>query len=521
MAEIKTLNGNAVIDYMARDYNSLLNSMQQLVATKLPEWKEYKHEADFGNILLQLSSHMGDIIGYYQDRVVNESFLGTAQERTSIIHHLRLIGYTLATAAPASAVLQVTVPGTVVIAVTINKGDAFGTKSQKDKPSVRFEYTGETGLTIDFNDPSQYELINGKKIFTGIPIEEGRLIKEEVIGISDGTANQRFQLVHPRLILRSLGVSNSISKDTTLVSFLGMTPQEWTLQESLAFSRESQHDYVIEIDDQDRAFVIFGDGDFGAIPSAGSELRVSYRVGGGESGNVVAESIGSIIAAPQLALLGAKVSNPAAATGGADRESIQHAVNHAPSVFRSLKRAVTAEDYKALALDFKGVGKVRAEKKNWNTVTLYVAPQGGGYISDVLKQNLLAYFEDKRPLSTMVEVEDVDYVKIYISADIGIESYYSSQDIFDKVSTSVSDLLAFDNVDFGQTLYLSKFYEALEAIEGVASVFISEFRNPDDAPGTIAESGKITLSQSEVPVVPDDLLADADYIAGINITEEV
>ena len=86
---------------------------------------------------------MGDILSYYQDRVANESFLGTAQERRSVIQHLRLIGYTLSTAAPASATLTLSVPATVTDVITIRRGDAFATKGQKDKPSVRFEYTRE------------------------------------------------------------------------------------------------------------------------------------------------------------------------------------------------------------------------------------------------------------------------------------------------------------------------------------------------------------------------------------------
>jgi predicted phage baseplate assembly protein len=459
---------------------------------------------------------MGDIIGYYQDRIANESFLGTAQERASIIHHVRLIGYTLSTAAPASALLQVTVPESVVDTVTITKGNAFATKSQKDRASVRFEYTGEFDLDIDF---STIAAVNGKKTFSGIPVEEGRLIAEETIGVSDGSANQRFPLAHSGLILRSNGVDNSTSKDIILLTQLGETIEEWTLQESLAFSREEQTDYMIEIDDQDQAAVIFGDGDFGAIPQSGAEIKVTYRVGGGTQGNVGAGAINTIADASQLSLLGAEITNPSAATGGADRESIEHAVNHAPAVFRSLKRAVTAEDYKALALDFKGVGKVRAEKTNWNTVTLYVAPEGGGYISDVLINNLLAYFEDKRPLSTIVEIADVDYVKIYITAEVSIESYYSEEDISDKVREAVSGLLEFDSVDFGQTIYLSKFYEALEAIEGVASVYISEFRRQDDEEGTIAESGKIQLSENEIPTIPGEDDEDADYIEGIKIIE--
>lgn len=149
MADIKKVNGQPVINYMARDYDSLLRSMRELIPEKLPEWTDYESEADFGNVLLQLFAHMGDILSYYQDRVANESFLGTAQTRRSIIHHLRLIGYKLATAAPASTKLNLFVPADYDGEITISKGDAFATKSQKDKPSVRFEYTRETPLIID------------------------------------------------------------------------------------------------------------------------------------------------------------------------------------------------------------------------------------------------------------------------------------------------------------------------------------------------------------------------------------
>jgi hypothetical protein len=150
MAELTQTNGRLVIDYMARDAGSFLQSMRALIPEKLPEWTDFESEADFGNVLLQLFAHMGDILSYYQDRVANESFLGTAQERRSVIQHLRLIGYTLSTAAPASATLTLSVPASVTEVITIQRGDAFATTGQRDKPSVRFEYAREELLTIDW-----------------------------------------------------------------------------------------------------------------------------------------------------------------------------------------------------------------------------------------------------------------------------------------------------------------------------------------------------------------------------------
>jgi hypothetical protein len=521
MANIVQVGSSPVVDYMARDYDSLLQAMYNLIPSKLPEWTDFNNQADFGNVLLEMFAYMGDILSYYQDRVANESLLGTAQTRRSIIEHLRLIGYTLSTAVPASTGLFVTVPAAVNDVVTVQRGDAFATKSQKNKPSLRFEYTQQAPLTIDF---STIPVVSGKKTYTGpviagkqtssgVPVEEGRLIQSEVLGTSDGSADQRFVLAHSPLILRPIATAQQSSGDVTLLTQLGVNIVSWNLQDTLAFSRADQNDYIIEVDENDEATVVFGDGVFGVIPPSGAQVQVTYRVGGGSAGNTPANTIQTIVGAPQLALLAAQVTNPGASTGGDDRETIQHAVQNAPSVFRSLKRAVTQADYEALALSFKGVGKVQARATGWNTVTLYVAPEGSGKVSDTLEAGLKAFFEDKRMLSQIIEVADVDYVSIYVTAQIGVQSYYVTADVQAAVQQAAAALLAFDNVSFGQTIYLSKFYEASETIPGVQFVNITEFRRGDEPSGTIESTGFIKLASNEVATIPPD----AAYATGIQV----
>lgn len=517
--DIEKTSSGRKIDYMARDYESLLQVMYELVPDLLPEWTDYTQQADFGNVLLQLFAHMGDIIAYHQDRLVNESMLGTARERGSIIEHLKLVGYRLGTAVPASAELTLEFSSDTNDVVTVSPGDAFATKSSKQASSVRFEYAGQEPQVIDCSTLA----VNSEtdKKYFHIPIEQGTLIREDVVGTSDGTPGQRFTLNFSPLILRSYGSSTHVNPDIRLWTELGgVIDAGWRLQESLAFSGDDARDFRIEIDADDVADVIFGGKGNGVVPPAGSVIRASYRTEGGTKGNVAAGKINTIVDAPGLSLVAASVYNASAATGGADRESIEHAVDHAPGVYRSFRRAVTAGDYKNLALNFNGVGKVRAEATHWNQVTLYVAPQGGGRVSDILAANLLAYFDDLRPVSTLIEIADVDYVKIYLSARVGVESYYSKTEIQTAVEQAAAELLAFDNVDFGKVLYLSKFYEAIEAIDGVAFVSIDEFAR-EGAPGPHDNTGRVQLSPSEIPRVPfssvEDPATDANYASGVNI----
>jgi hypothetical protein len=105
-------------------------------------------------------------------------------------------------------------------------------------------------------------------------------------------------------------------------------------------------------------------------------------------------------------------------------------------------------------------------------------------------------------------------VAIYVTAELGVKNYYASEDVQEQVRQAASRLLAFDNVDFAQTLYLSKFYEAIEAIDGVAFANISEFRREGEKADTVAPSGKIELRAHEIPTIPADQSA---YAGGIQL----
>jgi len=137
----------------------------------------------------------------------------------------------------------------------------------------------------------------------------------------------------------------------------------------------------------------FGDGVHGANLPSGFRHVVArrYQVATGRAGAVDAEQVtGLVSSVPFLTA----VSNPLAASGGRDEESLQQTLIRGPEQIRSRQRAVTTSDYGLLALQVSGadirrahaVGAMHAGFNNAGvpgSVTVYLlgppAPEGPPY----------------------------------------------------------------------------------------------------------------------------------------------
>lgn len=488
------------INYTDKDFASLREAMLALAAQKLPGWTDHS-DNDPGVVLLDLFAYMGDIILYYQDRIANESFLDTAVERRSVINLLRLIGCELRPPQPASVDLTLLFKPEIkpdAGMVTIDSTAEFKTitGAAADEP-VSFRYVRQP-LTIDLASLPLRQHADGKtyRFLDRLPVIQVDAVidrkNREIVGSSDYSAGQRFRLARTPLIDDSLEVY--------------VDGEKWERRETLFYSDSAGKHYVVRRDEADVAWIEFGDGHFGSVPPPGTNnITAAYRVGGGAKGNVPKNTVFKVskISDPGSSLQ--LVFNPEAATGGVDREECAQAVLRGPQLFRARSRAVTAADYEAYARDF-GVAKVRARAANWNRVALYVAPAGGGRPSDTLKEDLRLYFEDKRMLTTLVEIEAPVYVGVLIELDLFIKPQYSDTLVRQRVEAAVKSLLAFENVDFAQALYVSKIYEVIEAIDGVAGVTVSKFSRVTPPPAGVDPDpvwGVLRCDWNEIPFLSE------------------
>ena len=81
------------IRYTSRDYTSIRNDLIEHAKRYYPETYRDFSEASFGSLVLDSTSYVGDILSFYLDYQINESFLDTAIEYDNVIRLGRQTGY--------------------------------------------------------------------------------------------------------------------------------------------------------------------------------------------------------------------------------------------------------------------------------------------------------------------------------------------------------------------------------------------------------------------------------------------
>lgn len=85
-------NTDPRIDYLNKDYDSFRHTMIAAMMERVPGWRPTS-EADLDQVLIDLISAAGDELSDFQDRTVQEGYIGTARRLVSLARHARLMDY--------------------------------------------------------------------------------------------------------------------------------------------------------------------------------------------------------------------------------------------------------------------------------------------------------------------------------------------------------------------------------------------------------------------------------------------
>lgn len=327
-------------------------------------------------------------------------------------------------------------------------------------------------------------------------VTHSQLIKKEVLGHSDGSPGQIFQLqVTPILKRRA---------NETIFVYDGEEIQIW--QEVPDFSNSTGEDRHFTLDNV-TGEIRFGpsirqpNGEmkrYGAIPPRGSQIIFNrYRYGGGLAGNVQAGVINTLkTAIPFID----HVVNREPATGGLDEESMEAAMMRAPALLRSRDRAVTEDDFVFLAREaLRDTGW-----SNYRVHCLQPVPSresriipGQVYLliiphiqdpeeqlrpteamlevtQDEVYHNLARYLDERRLLTVRLDIRAPVYYWVAVRAAVravpGVNHAQVEEEVLTRLYQFLNPLIggpAGTGWPFGRDLVISDLHQCLQGIPGV------------------------------------------------------
>lgn len=275
----------------------------------------------------------------------------------------------------------------------------------------------------------------------------------------------------------------------------------WTAVPHLLDSPPYERHFVAETDNRGRARLRFGDGQYGKEAAGVTRFKVTYRLGNGRLGNIGADALAHALRPPVASAWPTitAVRNPLAAKDGTDPENLDQVRARAPKAFRALQyRAVTEADYAEAALRLSSVAGAVARFRwtgSWYTVQLAVDPAapadlitlpgGRTRLAPRFEGTVKAHVKRFKLAGYDMQVRSGEYVPLEIDIQICVLPGYFRGDVLQAVSWALSDEInpdgskGFfhpDNFSFGQSVYLSRIYQSLEAVSGVDSAVVKMFR---------------------------------------------
>jgi hypothetical protein len=304
------------------------------------------------------------------------------------------------------------------------------------------------------------------------------------VGGSKGLPGQTFEISRGR-----------VYKPSSMLLQVGSRPRgedvfawdDWTAVDDFDNSKSTDRHYVY---DAAAGTIRFGNNEAGLVPRKSGEPNIRFlalQAGGGVRGNVKDGLVTGITASP-----GVSVTNPFPARGGLEAETLAQAKLRVQRELAAPTRAVTAEDYEALAKAAPGLRVARVKAiplykpgmRDFPRVsapaqmTVVVVPYsesdkpkaGKGFL-----QTIKLHLDRHRLLTTELHVIPAEYIKITVHAVVVMEPKYKNEQR--RIALELKNLLqpmdhgqGAEGWRFGRTVYKGDIYGVISRIKGVVYV---------------------------------------------------
>tara|TARA_R110000824_G_scaffold79747_2_gene200786 strand:- start:594 stop:2384 length:1791 start_codon:yes stop_codon:yes gene_type:complete len=214
------------IKYTSRDFDSIKSDLVDYARRYYPNTIRDFSEASFASLMIDSTAYIGDILSFYLDYQVNESFLDSAIEYNNVIRLARQMGYKFRGSASATGLVNLYVvipanpsglgPNSSYLPI-LKRGSTFSSSRTSFilTEDVRFDHPSNQQVAARFNsstgNPTHYairatgQVISGKFATEVIDTGDFERFKKislstpnvvEVVSAKDRAGNEYFEVEH-------------------------------------------------------------------------------------------------------------------------------------------------------------------------------------------------------------------------------------------------------------------------------------------------------------------------------------
>lgn len=401
----------------ALDFQNIKNNLKNHLI-KQPEFADYNFEgAALSNLLdvLAYNTHLNALTANF---ALNESFLGTAQLRSSLVTLSEGLGYIPDSKTSSSALVKMAfnLSGIAGRENTYSIASGYKFTSQVEDVIYTFQTQESIIATDDGNGYYRFQTLAGD---TNIPIFEGSAKTKSFIA---GDADENTLYIIPDTKMDISTAVIRVFESATSNSFTTYT----NINDATTINSQSTI-YILKEMPNGYYELSFGNGTtLGETPTPGAKITVSYLASQGAN----ADNALTFAPVDSVTITATDTKRPRVTTvqrsaGGGEKESIESIRKNAPFQYAAQNRMVTHTDYSSLVLrnfstlikDIKSWGGEDNLKPEFGTVFMSVLFNNDVTtaridttkiaIQDLARQLAVASFDLKftDPVKTFIEVE--------------------------------------------------------------------------------------------------------------------
>lgn len=412
------------INSSSLDFQAIKNNLKTYLKQQ-SEFKDYDFEASgLSNILdvLAYNTHLNALTANF---ALNESFLSTAQLRSSVVSHAETLGYVPQSRTASQALINLSFNlGTDLTNVPETLQIAAGYKftSSVDDGTYNFQTQGLIEAVNDGNNFFQFQTLDGS---TSIPVYEG-IAKTKTFFAGEDGEDTIYVIPDPNL-----------DKNTAIVKiFESATSADFTTYLNLETASNltaTTPAYILKEAPNGYYELTFGNGStLGAVPRPGSKITVEYLSvsGAAANGARIFEPVNTVEVTEPPSGVGIErfpiVSTVSRSVGGGEKETLASIRRNAPFRYATQNRMVTYADYSSLVL--RNYGHLISDIIAWGGEDNLLPEFGVVFLSIVFNADVTESIitQTKADIETLVgqlaiasfDLKFTDPVKTYIETNV-------------------------------------------------------------------------------------------------------